>query len=272
MVQITSLILAGMAIFGSAFAHPAHDVKAEAAERAAFNKRTPVEKRSLGHCDNTLKARGHTARSVKRRNKTVQHLRRSLGLSTVAKLKGRSFESALNESHHSDLEGMTQYYNPEYEYLFKSESTCALAEDTTEGPYCRTQRGVPLWLDIQIIDSTTCEPEPQVYIDIWYCNATGIYSGVEASTNGKDFLTHNANKTIALANGTISGLYSSHSLYIGQLFFDQDLITDELTINAEDDILEGEAKDIDPFMEYVLLGDSVSDGISSYNYNNRSLI
>ncbi|KAI9044484.1 uncharacterized protein KD926_000395 [Aspergillus affinis] len=107
--------------------------------------------------------------------------------------KGRSFVSALNESHYSDFEGITQYYNPDY--FFKTEPTCVLAEDTTEGPYyvsgeyvrqniAEDQQGVPLWLDIQIIESNTCEPEPQVFMDIWHCNATGVYSGVEASTNG----------------------------------------------------------------------------------------
>ena len=60
---------------------------------------------------------------------------------------------------------------------------------------------------------------------------------------------------------------------MGQLFFDQDLIaeveatspystnTQELTTNANDSILSEEADSIDPFGEYVLLGDSISDGV-----------
>jgi hypothetical protein len=89
-------------------------------------------------------------------------------------------------------------------------------------------------------------------------------------------LTHPANETEVLANGTISGLYTSHSSYVGQLFFDQDLIsavektspystnTQDLTTNAEDGILAEEADTIDPFMEYVYLGDDVSDGIFAW--------
>lgn len=78
--------------------------------------------------------------------------------------------------------------------------------------------------------------------------------------------TLNANKT--LSGGSIT--------HVGQVFFDQDLIslvetkepyasnTQELTTNAEDNILAGEAADVDPFAEYVLLGEDVSDGIFAW--------
>ncbi|KAF4243937.1 hypothetical protein CNMCM6805_010448 [Aspergillus fumigatiaffinis] len=89
-------------------------------------------------------------------------------------------------------------------------------------------------------------------------------------------LTHNANNTTELANGTISGLLSTHPSHIGRLLFDQDLIsqveslslyttnTQKLTTNANGDILAGEAADIDPFMKHVLLGEDVSDGIFTW--------
>jgi hypothetical protein len=72
------------------------------------------------------------------------------------------------------------------------------------------------------------------------------------------------------ANETLSGGSVTH---VGQMFFDQDLITlveaeepyasntQELTTNAEDSILSEEAGTVDPFIEYILLGDSVADGI-----------
>lgn len=71
-------------------------------------------------------------------------------------------------------------------------------------------------------------------------------------------------------------MYTSSSSHVGQIFFDQDLITtvekvspyatntQELTTNAEDSILAEEADTIDPFMEYVYLGDDVSDGIFAW--------
>lgn len=68
-----------------------------------------------------------------------------------------------------------------------------------------------------------------------------------------------------VTGGTIS--------HVGQLFFDQSLITSvekispystnkqSLTTNAKDSILAGEAKTTDPVLNYVLLGSTVSDGI-----------
>jgi hypothetical protein len=89
-------------------------------------------------------------------------------------------------------------------------------------------------------------------------------------------LTHAANDTKVQPNDTLSDLYTAHSSHVGQLFFDQDLIsvveetspystnTQDLTTNSEDSILAEEADTIDPFMEYVYLGDDVSDGIFAW--------
>lgn len=89
-------------------------------------------------------------------------------------------------------------------------------------------------------------------------------------------VTHPANETKILPNGTIAGLYDGHSSHVGQIFFDQDLIsaveenspystnTQELTTNSDDSILETEADTTDPFMEYVYLGDSAADGIFAW--------
>lgn len=71
-------------------------------------------------------------------------------------------------------------------------------------------------------------------------------------------------------------MYDTHSSHVGQIFFDQDLITEvekntpystntqELTENSNDSILATEADTTDPFVEYVLLGDDVSDGIFAW--------
>jgi hypothetical protein len=72
------------------------------------------------------------------------------------------------------------------------------------------------------------------------------------------------------ANETLSGGSITH---VGQMFFDQDLIKEvdalepyasneqTLTENADDSILSEEAATTDPFVEYVLLGDTVAEGI-----------
>ena len=76
-----------------------------------------------------------------------------------------------------------------------------------------------------------------------------------------------------LSNNTISGGAITH---VGQMFFDQDLVTlveatepyisntQELTTNAEDSIFAGESDGYDPVVEYVLLGDDVSEGIFAW--------
>ncbi|KAJ3979898.1 Intradiol ring-cleavage dioxygenase [Lentinula detonsa] len=80
--------------------------------------------------------------------------------------------------------------------LILSSSTCVLAPEAMEGPYyinnemirnnvTEGQLGVPLTLDIAVIDVTTCEPMEDVLVEIWAANATGIYSGYSAMIGGK---------------------------------------------------------------------------------------
>lgn len=80
MVRAATLFagLAGLA--GIVSAHPGHDVKAEAAERAAYLKNAPVQSRGLSQCASKLKARGHENANVARRQKAVDNLRRKRGL------------------------------------------------------------------------------------------------------------------------------------------------------------------------------------------------
>lgn len=66
--------------------------------------------------------------------------------------------------------------------------TCVLTPEVTEGPYwwpqsqtlrqdmTEGQAGVPLWLDVGVLDMATCEPLEGVLVDFWHCNATGSYS------------------------------------------------------------------------------------------------
>jgi protocatechuate 3,4-dioxygenase beta subunit len=141
-----------------------------------------------------------------------------------------------------------------------------LTPDNANGPYyvlgesihsnvVESEVGVPLHLDMKFVDMTTCLPATNLFIDIWSCNALGVYSGVSASGEGgldTTFLrgvqqtdsdgvvvfdtifpghysgraSHEhviAHSGAALkANGTYSGGHISH---LSQLFWDQDLIT-----------------------------------------------
>lgn len=75
-----TLGLAGLSSIASA--HPGHDVRREAAERAAFMQSAPYESRSLGHCTSKLKARGTEDLNIARRQSAVHQLREARNLST----------------------------------------------------------------------------------------------------------------------------------------------------------------------------------------------
>ncbi|MFE6620694.1 intradiol ring-cleavage dioxygenase [Streptomyces sp. NPDC057740] len=70
-----------------------------------------------------------------------------------------------------------------------------LTSETTEGPYyidadklrqdvTEDQQGIPLTLRLKVIDSETCKPVRNAAVDIWHCNALGVYSGYEAMGSG----------------------------------------------------------------------------------------
>jgi protocatechuate 3,4-dioxygenase beta subunit len=97
---------------------------------------------------------------------------------------------------------------PYYETL--QNDTCILTEEVTTGPYIwpqsqtlrqdirEGQAGVPFILDIGVLDVETCEPLPDVLVDIWHCNATGSYSsftGLSPNTPFEELLAE-LNKTI----------------------------------------------------------------------------
>jgi hypothetical protein len=91
-------------------------------------------------------------------------------------------------------------------------------------------------------------------------------------------LTHKTNSTTIRVNDTLLGANATivQASHVGQLFFDQDLIaqadtiepyssnTQEVTLNSDDSILSEEADSTDPFVEYILLGDSLEDGILAW--------
>lgn len=85
------------------------------------------------------------------------------------------------------------------------------------------------------------------------------------------------NETTVRTNGTLLGNNgTAHASHVGQFFFDQDLIslveatapytdnTQELTLNADDDILAEETENMDPFVEWVMLGDDIADGVMAW--------
>lgn len=50
------------------------------------------------------------------------------------------------------------------------------------------QPGVPLILDVGVLDMETCEPLEGVMVDFWHCNATGSYSSFTALSPNTPFV------------------------------------------------------------------------------------
>ncbi|WP_189262928.1 intradiol ring-cleavage dioxygenase [Streptomyces fuscichromogenes] len=77
-----------------------------------------------------------------------------------------------------------------------SEGACyTLTSELVEGPYyidadklrqdvTEDQEGIPLLLTLKVIDAETCKPLRNAAVDIWHCNASGIYSGYEEMGSG----------------------------------------------------------------------------------------
>nr|WP_062333095.1 protocatechuate dioxygenase [Herbidospora sakaeratensis] len=79
--------------------------------------------------------------------------------------------------------------------LLDSSGACALTPSTTPGPYyfdadkirsdIREDRpGTLLDLAIRVRDSETCEPLKDAVVEIWHCDAGGLYSGAESASTG----------------------------------------------------------------------------------------
>jgi hypothetical protein len=80
MVQLmksTASIILGLAILSQG--HPGHDVRAEAAERAAALK----GKRGLAGCADTLKSRDFEAQNIARRELAIDKLRHTLAVKSM---------------------------------------------------------------------------------------------------------------------------------------------------------------------------------------------
>ncbi|KAJ5989555.1 hypothetical protein N7481_004765 [Penicillium waksmanii] len=303
--------LAILALSGLAVAHPGsheHGSYSVASKRHFLHN----ARRSLDLCGNHLDKRGINERAKARRAAVVEANKKRAVLA-------RDLDKVVNTSHHSSLDVTSSTSETE---LFNANPTCILAPEGEVGPFWVSgelirkdirddEPGIQLILDAQFIDINTCEPIENLYWDVWNCNATGVYSGVQSSMNGNGNDASNLNKTFArglqktdsegvaqfntlfpghysgrathihviahtqghvLSNNTLTGGQISH---IGQLFFDQDLITKveatspynentvAITQNANDHVVQVEtaSSDSDPFFEYALLGDTVEDGI-----------
>ncbi|KAL4863405.1 hypothetical protein BDV12DRAFT_202129 [Aspergillus spectabilis] len=240
-------------------AHPGHEEKLATRDLLEYKAHL---RRSLSNCAATFEETGLTARAVARRAQITATYRAKRAL------EKRDTDDVLDTSHLSPENYTLSTSESE---IFSTSSTCVLNPEGETGPFwvngelIRTdileeQPGVPVVLEYQFVDVSTCQPLVDIYADTWSCNATGVYSGVQGNGNGdssddsilsetflrgvgktdnEGVVTFNAlfpghysgrtthhhiivhlNATL-LANNTLTGGSVPH---IGQLFWDQDLI------------------------------------------------
>jgi len=81
--------------------------------------------------------------------------------------------------------------------LFSGAGTCTLTPVATQGPYYfdagkvrsdirEDRQGARLRMVIKLQESEQCTPLPNAVVEIWHCDAAGLYSGAEATSTGGD--------------------------------------------------------------------------------------
>jgi protocatechuate 3,4-dioxygenase beta subunit len=130
--------------------------------------------------------------------------------------------------------------------------TCILTPEQTEGPYyianSRLRRdirdghkGVRLDLRTTVVDASTCKPVRNALVEIWHCDAAGLYSGFGGGASSRTFLRGGQRtdaKGLARLTAIYPGWYQGRTVHIhvkvhiggsvvhtGQLYFN-DAVTD----------------------------------------------
>jgi len=123
---------------------------------------------------------------------------------------------------------------------------CVLAPELTEGPYyvageavrhdlTEGKPGTKMLLSLRVLNASTCKIVKNAAVDIWHCDALGVYSGAVAGNAGTNFL-RGVQRTNALGIAAFKtiypGFYQGRAVHVhvkvhvrgnvvhtGQLFF-----------------------------------------------------
>jgi protocatechuate 3,4-dioxygenase beta subunit len=138
--------------------------------------------------------------------------------------------------------------------LLNGADVCVFTPETTEGPYyfdpqleradiTEGRPGLPTTVRLQVVDAQ-CKPMAGARVDIWHCDASGIYSGYARQTGGADATGETFMRGTQFANAdgivefetTYPGWYRGRTTHIhfkvfldrqtlltGQLFFPEDV-------------------------------------------------
>ncbi|GKT48909.1 uncharacterized protein ColSpa_09090 [Colletotrichum spaethianum] len=156
-MQLQLLTLATALLLGTTAAHPGHHdalSHSEIARRSNLAKRCSVQ---AGQFSEIRKKRAAEKRSL---------------LSRSVAQRDSNVTIYTEGPHYNTVQNDTCVLTPEVTagpYVWPRSQT--LRQDMSEG-----QVGVPLYLDIGVLNVNTCEPMEDVLVDLWHCNATGSYS------------------------------------------------------------------------------------------------
>ncbi|KAH0384683.1 aromatic compound dioxygenase, partial [Aureobasidium melanogenum] len=271
-IHAISAALLTASLSSSSHAHPEEHEMADALAKRA--EHAAIVQRGLEACYDHPKFLEMQKRGQERRWEKAQQLRKARGIHETTPFKTRrdlaALESFEEVNHNLTSLGYTDSTAPSVLFANYKNASCILTPEVVVGPYfvigeyyrtnvVESQGGVPVHLEYQYIDTSTCEPATGLYLEAWQANSTGVYSGVVASGNGNDADTSNLDTTflrgvtkvdsegvgyfdtifpghyagrsthihlIAQQNGTVydNGTYSGGTIsHVGQLFFDESL-------------------------------------------------
>ena len=131
--------------------------------------------------------------------------------------------------------------------------SCVLLPEATEGPYYlddhRVRRnitegrpGAPLTLRLTVVDVSSCKPVRSAAVEVWHCDAAGVYSGTSAQDTEDDRFLRGIQRTdakgLAVFRTIYPGWYPGRTVHVhtmvhiggnvvhtGQLYF-SDSLTD----------------------------------------------
>ncbi|KAB8208502.1 Intradiol ring-cleavage dioxygenase [Aspergillus parasiticus] len=222
----------------------------------------------------------------------------------------RSYYDSLATDHNVTYTGFNKDTNEQLLFS-RYDEICVLDKQATYGPYyvsgehirqniSETQLGIPLSLELQLVDVNTCQPVQNAFLDLpANGNAddranvnTTFFRGIQKTDDfgvvrfETKFPGHYALRAThihvivhenphVLPNGTLE-LGTGSIAHVGQMFFDQTLIdladtiypytqnTNAMVLNQEDGIFYDEASSMDPVANYVYVGDSLEDGLVAW--------
>src|SRR5205085_10558214 len=111
-----------------------------------------------------------------------------------------------------------------------STAACVLTPEVTEGPYyldlnkvrsdiTEGKGGAPLDLKLTVVDATGCTPIKDAAIDVWHCDAGGVYSGFSQASAGGPGGSQSTTDNQTFLRGTqvtdASGLAEFQTIYPG---------------------------------------------------------